>query len=455
MDSKQDAISRAKQAALGSVSLGLKTSGIESDKLKKVSYTAAKEAVLFRKNIETLVTRFKVLDSIVSNVKKVLSSKATANKKLARITSIIVADGNKFKQAEAILGEKGEVSGLIKSVTKDAVNATIGVAAFAAAIPLLLSPTVREYVKSFFTGFLDGLGLSSANLTKLKIALVATATVLGGVFTLRALNSVLLSFNRMKRLAQLVGILAMSTNDGIGEIDVERKKKLEKVKKLKKLKRLMSAASTVLKGSLIAYAVGVSIDAVSGAIIDIATSDDEVTPENTVKVLINNIVESATFGIVKGPFDTTSTTSTPDNIPPAAPSAPNSKPPKPEWNTDPNVIEVEPAKSISSIPADNSTALSSSTDRPSPVSTASSVFEFKPVEQAINEVGIDLPTPINNVMTGLEINNVSNELNIAEENLNNYVNNNLILVNNSTNVYQQSKQNRLYPSLSYSATVGA
>lgn len=457
MDNKQDAISRAKQAALGSISLGLNTSNVESDKLKKVSYIAAKEAVLFRKNIERLVSRFKVLDSIVLNVKRVLSAKADPKKKLARITSIILADGNKFKEAEAILSEKTDISSLSKSVAKDVTKFTLGAAAFSLALPYLLSPQVRDYVKSFFEGFLNNLGLTTENLALLKKGLVVAAAVIGGVFTLKALNVVLTSFNKMRQLAQLLGILATATNDDMLDIEVERKKKAEKLKKVKKLKRLITAASTILKGTVLAYAIGASIDAVAGTLIDIASSDDEIVPENVVKILINNLIESATFGAVKGPFETTSSDKQPtaessSTVTPSAAPAPATNN---NWNTDPNVIEVSPVTTKESLEGDKpqenkpTPKLASPVKKEAPVSSALVSSKEQSVEESLDNIipSNIIPTGV----TGNEINNLSNIVNEFEESINT---NNLILVNNSTTVYQNTNHSRLYPSLAYSGSVG-
>lgn len=464
MDKKQDAISRAKQAALSSVSFGMKATPIETDKLKRVSYVAAKEAVLFRKNIELLVVRFRTLDSIVLDIKKVLASKATPNKKLARITSIIVADGNKYKEAEAILEEKADISSLTDKVTAGAIKATLGAAAFALALPLLLSPQVREYVKSFFKGFLDGLGLSEKNLLKLKVALVATAAVLGTVFTIKALNTVLVAFNRMKKLAQLVGILATATSES-GHLELERGKKAKKLKQAKRLKRLITAASSLLKASVAAYAVGTAIDAIGGTLIDIATSDEDIDAENLLAITLNNVIESATLGQVKTdvrkhadkmdydaafPLGDSSNASTP----PAAVSDKN-------WNTDPNVIEVDTGNKEEVIsppvtvtaPRENAVPLK----KPSPT-----INEAFPLNENNKKNDFMLKNSFSSLQPSLAtasasdgqiINNMSNKVNIAEEMILN--NNNIILVNNSTNVYQQIKQNRKHPSNVYSATVGA
>lgn len=463
MDKKQDAISRAKQAALSSVSFGMKATPIETDKLKRISYVAAKEAVLFRKNIELLVVRFRTLDSIVLNVKKVLASKATPNKKLARITSIIVADGNKYKEAEAILEEKADISSLTDKVTAGAIKATLGAAAFALALPLLLSPKVREYIKSFFKGFLDGLGLSEKNLLKLKVALVATAAVLGTVFTIKALNTVLVAFNRMKKLAQLVGILATATSES-GHLELERGKKAKKLKQAKILKRLITAASSLLKASVAAYAVGTAIDAIGGTLIDIATSDEEIDAENLLAITLNNIIESATLGQVKtdvrdhaNKLDQTATapvTTTSADKPPVAASDKN-------WNTDPNVIEVDTGNKEEVIsppvtvtaPRENTVPLK----KPSPtINEAFPLNENNKKNDFMlkNSFSSLQPSPATaSASDGQIINNMSNKVNIAEEMILN--NNNIILVNNSTNVYQQIKQNRKHPSNVYSATVGA
>jgi hypothetical protein len=259
----------------------------------------------------------------------------------------------------------------------------------------------------------------------------------------------------MKKLAQLLGILATVTNDDMAEIDVDRKKKADRLKKAKKLKRLISAASTILKGTVVAYAIGVSIDAVTGALIDIASSDDEIVPENIVKVLVNNFIESATFGAVKGPFETGSTASEVKTeaapVPSSTPAAPA---PNDNWNTDPNVIEVTPTEAKETKKEklqDNKPT----PKKPEPVRKESPVSSLTPAakEEPQTESVVNLmpDSILASGVKGTEINNLSNIVNEYEESI---IRNNLILVNNSTTVYQNTQQSRLYPSLAYSGSVG-
>jgi hypothetical protein len=359
------------------------------------------------------------------------------------------------------------LSGLVNKVTSDATKATIGAAAFALAIPLLLSPKVREYIKSFFKGFLDGLGLSEKNLLKLKIAVIGVASVLGAVFTIKALSSVVVAFSRMKKLAQLLGILATATNESGIDFDLERGKKAKKLKQAKKLKRLITAASSLLKASVAAYAVGTAIDALGGTLIDVAMSDDDIDAENLLAITLNNIIESATMGAVttdvrkhadKMDYEAAFPLSSPDNRG-AAPSASDKN-----WNTDPNVIEVDTSNSKTNNEEVISPPVTVTAPRlnPKPIKKSSPTINDafplnennKRKEDKIKDAFGSL-TPSNPIViatAGQSINSMSNKVSIAEELVIN--NRNIILVDSSTTVYQPAKQNRRYPNQVYSATVG-
>lgn len=312
-DTKNEAINGAKGAMMNSVGFVLQGTKEDADNIKRSSIVAARAAVSVRKNIEKLVTQFKVYDTAIKDVKGVLAKGGKAGTQLSAIKSIVESGGDAYKKEEAQseAEKKSKLSALSDSANAVA-NAVPGVAAFAAALALLINPETRKIIFDFFEGFMAGLGLSKEALAKAKLIVGAAVAVLGVYFTSAVLSQVNTAFNSMKRLAQVMGILSEVQKAKSVEIDAEkekmsksRQKRLKRVKSLKRIKRLLSIATLVMKASVVAALAGIAIDAIGGTLIDVMTADDDVEmdAENVIKIVLNNLVESATLGMVSGPFD--------------------------------------------------------------------------------------------------------------------------------------------------------
>ena len=389
-DTKNEAINGAKDAAMKSVGFVLQGTKQDAAKLRSASITAAKAAVSVRKNIEQLVTQFKVYDTAIKEIRNVLNSKNTAAAQIASIRSVISSGGNQYKEEE----NKSEAEGKSKlSALSDAgnavANAVPGVASFAALLALLINPETRKILTDFFTGFMEGLGLSKEGLAKVKLIFGATIGILGIYFASSVLSSVMNAFESMKRLAQVMGLLGEVQQAKGAEIDADKKKisetrekRLKRVKQLKRAKKILSTASTILKASLAAYLVGVAVDALGGTLIDVMTADDDVemNPENIIKVILNNIVESATLGLVKGPFEVDKGASA--NIPP---SSNNTDFVEPVAKSSASGSGPVTASSESSAPAPAAPPAPASTSTSTPMPTAAAQEAVK-IEAASAEV---------------------------------------------------------------------
>lgn len=312
-DTKNEAIQGAKDAMMNSVGFVLQGTKKDADDIKRSSLVAAKAAVSVRKNIEKLVSQFKVYNTSIKDIKRVLAKGGDANAQLSSIKTIVSAGGDEYKKEEAAAEaeKKSKLSALSDSA--NAIAAAVpGVASFAAALALLINPETRKIIFDFFEGFMQGLGLGKEALAKVKLVLGATIAVLGVYFTSSVLMQVKEAFDSMKRLAQVMGLLSEVQQAKSVEINTEkekisktREKRMKRVKALKKIKRIINVTSTVLKASVVGALAGIAIGALGGTLIDVATADDDVEmdPENVIKIVLNNLVESATLGMISGPFD--------------------------------------------------------------------------------------------------------------------------------------------------------
>lgn len=119
-----------------------------------------------------------------------------------------------------------------------------------------------------------------------------------------------------KQTAQFEKIKALEKEQrkllgGLSEADELRRKdrlakvaKAKRIKNLKSIKGILGITAKALKVSGIGFAVGVGIDAIGGTIIDMATAEDDVEldGETVIKMAVNNLAQSITFGMYKGPF---------------------------------------------------------------------------------------------------------------------------------------------------------
>lgn len=386
---KQTAINEAKRTALGSIGFGLVKANEQSNKLTKASRTAVKEVINLNKTITGLVAKFRVLESIVRDIKNTLQTNKNDTSKLARINSILISGGDRYKSAEAILEEKPSLSDTYTSAKKAVGKASTDiVTGLIIALPFLFSPQFRSIISNFFNGFLEGIGLSEQAVEKVKLGLtIATGAVAAG-FTYNLFKTVGTAFSKVRQLAQVMGLLALNTNNTIDigmrknlftgkdisnqagsssarsaqiahKIDrlqsnrwwssltadqrndprnkkkrqndvrrlekegkklredfggmsprdearraerVEQAAKAKKLKKYKEVKGLLKGGirlgSFAAKATGIGYLIGVGVETVAGSIMDIATLEDDVqaTPANIVKIIVNNAVAAATFG---------------------------------------------------------------------------------------------------------------------------------------------------------------
>jgi hypothetical protein len=193
-------------------------------KITNAAKVAAKESVQLRKNIELLVKKFKVLDSIVKDISKVVTKGGDADAQIKRITNILSSGGDAYKLLEAERETLPTLGSASKEAAKAVTSAALGVGAIAAGIALLMSPEIRNEVIGFFTGILKGLGVSTEKLGLLKGVIGAVIGALGGYFTYKAFANVVLAFNKMKELAQVIGVAGQTVADNDDAISRERAK---------------------------------------------------------------------------------------------------------------------------------------------------------------------------------------------------------------------------------------
>lgn len=223
-DNKNQAMDQAKDAALSSVGFMLPVTKAQSIQIRKSSLVAAREVVSVRKNIVKLVEKFKVYENAVNQIKAVLRKGGDTSAQVAKITGIISAGGNAYKEKEAEIENKPKALELVQGAADNIAKAVPGAAMLALAIPFLLSPEVRAMIGSFFDGLLEQLGLSKGVIEKVKIGLGITAGILGAYFSMKVLGSVFEAFNQMQKLAEVMGIAGSKVATEKDKIDDEKKK---------------------------------------------------------------------------------------------------------------------------------------------------------------------------------------------------------------------------------------
>lgn len=426
----------------------------------EASLVGVRQAKKLETNIDKLTKRFLVLFSIVEDIKKVIQSDADDAKKIARITSIVQAEGNAYKLEEATSEEKPSISSAIGNVATATEKAVPGVAAFALALPFLFSPEVRDMLFGFFQGFLKGLGLSDTALAIAKPVLGAAIGILGAVFTINALSPVVTLFEHMTKLVNLVQLAAQAVvmksemaDAKISELRLKRLKTLKRLKNLKRVKTFLLNASKLLKTSLVAAAAGVAIDVVGGTLLDVVTADPEteISPMNIIKMAINNLVESVTLGLVKGPFELDQ--KDPDEVAAEVDKKKENKPSKPT-SSPPTNAPVPPAAAVlekesptKSTPADVSTATASAAPDTKPSTPSADV---SPSQSAPPAAAASVEVKNGAVITGLSENVAAAETDMKKD-----VGNSILVVNNNNTVVTYPEENNQSSGgAAYSADVG-
>ena len=232
MDNKSNAINNAKDAAFDSVGFILTGTKAQATKLKSSSLVAARAAVAVRKNVESVVQRFKIYEKQISDIKKALG-KGDASAQAQRVRSILSAGGSEYKEKEYEAEEKpglGATAGKAGAAIKDTAFSLAKLLGFAA---LLMNPMVQGILKGFINGFLEELGLSTEAIKKAKVVLGIAVGVLGLYFAASAFMNVRRTFLALKELATVLGLFSTaieqqkSISDAEDELE-RRKKKPEK-----------------------------------------------------------------------------------------------------------------------------------------------------------------------------------------------------------------------------------
>lgn len=221
-DNKTTAINEAKDAALGSVSFVLSATRSQSLQLKNSSVLAARNVVAVRKQLVTLVSKFNVLHKMVADVSGILRTNADHATKVGRISNIISSGGDAYKQKEAEQEEKPKALDLVKGIGKD-VTVAAG-SALALAIPFLLSPELRGMVVGFFDSFIEGLGISTEAVSKLKFGLSMAAGILTAFFAVKTIASIASAFTQMQKLAEVLGLAGEAVNAEKTKQDLDKKR---------------------------------------------------------------------------------------------------------------------------------------------------------------------------------------------------------------------------------------
>lgn len=250
-DSRQQAIGKAKDAALGSMGFVLRGTPTQAAELKKASLVAARNVVSVRKNITQLVEKFKVYQNTITQIKSILAGKAEAAAKVNRIAVVLAAGGDKYKQEEAEAEQKPKALELVQGAADKIAEATPMAAVLALAIPFLLSPEIKEMISSFFNGFLEKLGFGKDAVDKIKTGLVIATGVLAAYFSAKVLMSVVDAFNQMKKLAEVLGLAGETVSAEKGKIDKE-KDDLKKGKDAAK-KEVKDAKKEIKKGKKLPF----------------------------------------------------------------------------------------------------------------------------------------------------------------------------------------------------------
>ena len=364
-NARQDAVSRAAGAFYESAGFVLTGNKQQSDSLKRSATVAMRASVTLQKNIGPLVSRFALYSKQIAKIKDTLSKTKGDKAKLSKIKSIVNSGGDAYKERKAELEERPGAAGSIAGAANAIAGGVPAALGLAGLIGLLLNPEVRKIALGFFTAFLEGLGLSKDAINKLKAGLAVAVGIIGVYLATSVIRQVAEAFTQMKRLAQVLGLLGEAVQAKQLEVDVERKKinktradRLKRVKSLKRLKRILSIGSALFKASLIGAGVGIAIDAVGGTLIDLFTADEdkEIDAKYVGKAIINNIIESVSFGLASGPFDLNEkeeskgvereSRGTVSSLPPSVDTSPEDKsltrPSSPQRNGSPSVdVDVQ------------------------------------------------------------------------------------------------------------------
>lgn len=216
---------------------------------------------------------------------------------------------------------------------------------------------------------------------------------------------------------------------GLSEADELRRKdrlakvaKAKRVKDLKSIKGILGITAKALKVSGIGFAVGVGIDAIGGTIIDMATADDEVEldGETVIKMAVNNIAQSLTFGIYKGPFEIKS-----------------------------NKAGAVPQKGSTSAAPGPSPTSSTRQEAPAPIPSAAA-----PVA-ATKDLSFGGSAPVVEAKNGAQIENLSRNVEQIEVDKAKQMGNHAIFINNSSNVVvDEGKKQTSTGQINFSTSVG-
>lgn len=284
----------------------------ESRTIITSSKAAAKESIILRKNIEKVVNRIKLLESIVKEIANTFRTIADPEKRLLRIRSILSSMGDAYKLRESILEEGTSISTTLSKLGDASFKSVINAGLIASLIALLSSPQVREELLGFAKKLLEIMGVSESMMGVAGAILGSAVGLLGAYFTYSALKPVITAYERLTELARLLGVLAVAvdTKNSVvtrRENDLRRKrqKTAKRLKALKNVKTFISGITKFFKGTGIGFAIGVGIDLIGGTIIDIATTDPDVelNPTNVLKIAYNNLIDTIeTLPFMKGRF---------------------------------------------------------------------------------------------------------------------------------------------------------
>ena len=221
-DNKQQAVNGAKDAAIESVGFIITGTAKEAKQLRSAALQAAKGAVAVRKAVASLADKFSVINRQIGQISDTVGKGGSAQAKLVKISGVLSAGGNAYKEEEAEQEAKPDIAGTAQAAVAATGKAALGIGALALAIPFLLSPEVREMIMSFFNGFLEGLGISNEAMGKAKFVLGATLAIIGTYFTAKVLSSVGDAFGKMKQLAEALGLAGEKVAAEKNQIDADK-----------------------------------------------------------------------------------------------------------------------------------------------------------------------------------------------------------------------------------------
>lgn len=230
----------------------LKGDQIEVNRADGAAAIAASEAEVLAKNIIDMVKRLNVFEGMVSSIRATAFSKASSDAKVGQIVSILSSEGNRYELEEQ--GAEVQARPTVSSTASEAAGAVaktgIGAIALAAAIPFLLSnPEILNIAKSFFDGFLNGLGISTEALSFVKPAIGAVLAILAASFVVGAFNNVIETFQKLKALAAALGIAGSAVNESGDNIAKKESRVNKKEKDVKKERKKIDAEKEEVKKS--------------------------------------------------------------------------------------------------------------------------------------------------------------------------------------------------------------